>query len=121
MRRSWWVVIVLASAAMSVVAFTVIARHQVGTPRPVGTVCDFEHDPGSGRSAFGRIEHRGWLVPHEACVHATDGENEQPVGFAPLIGALVTAIASAGLLMVVAWWRTRFRSQPGPVASRPNP
>lgn len=109
MRISRWVVIALVSIASSVLVFTVLARHQVGTPRPVGTVCDFEHDPGSGPSDVGRVEHRGWLVPHEACVHATDGENVQPVGLAPFIGAFVATVIVAAILALLSLGLTRPR------------
>ena len=100
----------LVSLASAPVVFVAVARNHVGEPRPVGTVCDFEHDPGSGKSDEGRVEHRGWLVRREVCVHATDGENEQPVGVAPFVGALVAPVATGGALAAFASWRTRSRS-----------
>lgn len=102
MGRTWWLVIVLASLVSAPIVFVAIARNHVGEPRAVGTAYAFEHDPGSGRSAGGRIEHRGWLVPREVCVHATDGENEQPVGVAPFLGALIAPVATGGALILLA-------------------
>lgn len=112
MRRiGWWLVIVLVSLASGAVVFVALARDQVGEPRAVGTVCAFEHDPGSGRSADGTIEHRGWLVRREVCVHATDGENEEPVGLAPFLGGIVATTATgAALVALMTWSRTNRRS-----------
>lgn len=93
--------------------FVAVANDHVGEPRPIGTVCDFEHDPGSGKSGEGRIEHRGWLVRREACVHATDGENEQPVGVAPFMGALVAPVVTGAVLAAFASWWTRSRETGG--------
>lgn len=110
-RRTWWLVILLVSLASAPVVFVTVARNHVGEPRPVGTVCDFEHDPGSGKSGEGRVKHRGWLVRREVCVHATDGENEQQVGLAPFLGALVAPVATGVVLTLLAAWWSRARKQ----------
>lgn len=103
------VLIVLVSVATAPVVFVAMARSSVGEPRPVGTVCAFEHDPGSGQSAEGRVEHRGWLLPREACVHATDGENIEPVGLTPFIGAAVAPVVSFVALAAIVTARKRRR------------
>lgn len=107
----WSLIIVLVSLAAAPVTFVALARNHVGELRPAGTVCAFEHDPGSGQSAEGRIEHRGWLVRREACVHATDGENEQSVSLTPFIGALLAPVATGATLALLALLWTRSREQ----------
>lgn len=104
-----WALIVLVSLAAGVVAFALLGRHELGPPRPAGTVCDFQHDPGSGKSDEGVVERRGWLVPHEACVHATDGEYSEPLSLGPFAGC-VLASSLVGLALI-AWELSRPRAR----------
>lgn len=108
-RLVTWSAIALIALASAPLVFVVMARAEVEEPQPEGTVCDFEHDPGSGKSAEGRIEHRGWLIRRQACVHATDGENVQPIGMAPFLGAIVAPVPTAGVLIALALWWERSR------------
>ena len=98
----------IVSLVTAPVVFVAVARNHVGEPRAEGTVCDFEHDPGSGKSAEGRVEHRGWLVRRGVCVHPTDGENEEPVGLAPFVSAFVAPVMTGGVLagLALSWSRS---------------
>lgn len=118
MRLAYWFVILLVNLVTTPVVFVAVARNHVGEPRAEGTVCDFEHDPGSGKSAEGRVEHRGWLVRREVCVHPTDGENEEPVGLAPFVSAFVAPVVTGGVLTGLALSSSRSRNQRGTSGSQ---
>ena len=55
---------------------------------------------GSGWSAWGRVEHRGWLVPHEACVHPPDRDNEEWLGADPYLGAIAAPVVTFVMLLL---------------------
>ena len=94
------VAIILVSLVSAPLAFAVLGRMAVGEPRPVGSTCAFEADPGSGRSHWGRVEHRGWLIPHEACVHPPYRDNEEWLGADPYLGAMAAPVVTFVMLLL---------------------
>ncbi len=115
--RIWWLALVVAGLAGCLGTFVISARQEIGPLRPVGTVCDFEHDPGSGPSAKGKVEHRGWLIRREACVHATDGENVESLTLQPFLASWFGGAAATGLVALIGY-HTRSQRPASPTRTR---